>query len=122
MEVFMSSRHTNAVAKSIISQDLPRGNEQYDPEEMLLDMNAAYKLAESFLNDPKSTMEQKVRASQMMTFCEIKAKELGIKLCGKGHIKYVKRSELKKMPVTTLNVTPLDIALAESIIVKGEQK
>ena len=108
----MSKNHTHAVAKAIISRNLPVNREPYDPKELILDMPAAYHLSKSILDDPKSGIEQKIRASQFMTMLEIKAREMGINLNQKGRVRKVSRSELKHdFKTSTLGVNPLDVAL-----------
>ena len=108
----MSKNHTHAVAKAIISRNLPSNREPYDPTELILDMPAAYHLAKSVLDDPKSGIEQKIKASQFMTVLEIKAREMGINLNQKGRVQKVSRSELKRdFKTSTLGVNPLDVAL-----------
>lgn len=117
----MSSKHAKAVTKAIIGLNLPSNKDTYDPEELLLDMNAAYRLSKKVLDDPNTGLLQQIRVSQFMTMLEIKAKEMGINLNEKGRIERVKRSELKKkFTITTLDVSPLDVALAQSVIVKKE--
>ena len=108
----MSKNHTHAVAKAIISRNLPVNREPYDPKELILDMPAAYHLAESILDDPKSGIEQKLKASQFMTVLEIKAREMGINLNQKGRVKNISRRELKRnFKPSTMEVSPLDVAL-----------
>lgn len=108
----MSTKHIHAVTTAIISHNLPTNRESYDPEETLLDMPAAYQLAKAILNDPQSSLTQQIKASNFMTVLEIKAKEMGINLNQKGRVKKVKRSEMKqKFKVSTMDVSPLDVAL-----------
>ena len=108
----MSKNHPHAVTTAIISHNLPVNREPYDPEEIILDMPAVYHLSKSVLNDPKSDIQQKIKASQFMTLLEIKAKEMGINLNQKGRVRKVSRSELKRdFKMSTLSVNPLDVAL-----------
>ena len=108
----MSKNHTHAVAKAIISRNLPVDKAPYDPKELILDMPAAYQLSKSILDDPKSGIQQKIKASQFMTVLEIKAREMGINLNQKGRVQKVSRSELKRdFKTSTLGVNPLDVAL-----------
>ena len=108
----MSKNHTHAVTTAIISRNLPVNREPYDPKELILDMPAAYHLAKSVLDDPKSGIEQKIKASQFMTVLEIKAREMGINLNQKGRVQEVSRSELKRnFKASTMEVSPLDVAL-----------
>ena len=108
----MSKNHTHAVTKAIISRNLPSNREPYDPKELILDMPAAYHLAKSVLDDPKSGIEQKLKASQFMTVLEIKAREMGINLNQKGRVRNVSRSELKRdFKMSTMEVSPLYVAL-----------
>lgn len=108
----MSKNHTHAVAKAIISRNLPSNREPYDPKETILDMPAAYQLAKSVLGDPKSGIQQKLKASQFMTVLEIKAREMGVNLNQKGRVQKVSRSELKRdFKASTMEVSPLDVAL-----------
>ena len=108
----MSKNHTHAVTTAIISHNVPVNREPYDPEELILDMPAAYHLAKSVLDDPKSGIEQKLKASQFMTVLEIKAREMGINLNQKGRVQKVSRSELKRdFKMSTMEVSPLDVAL-----------
>lgn len=108
----MSKNHPHAVTTAIISHNVPVNREPYDPKELILDMPAAYHLAKSVLDDPKSGIEQKIKASQFMTVLEIKAREMGINLNQKGRVKKVSRSELKRdFKMSTMGVSPLDVAL-----------
>ena len=108
----MSKNHPHAVTTAIISHNVPVSKEPYDPKELILDMPAAYHLAKSVLDDPKSDIQQKIKASQFMTLLEIKAKEMGIDLNQKGRVRKVSRSELKRdFKMSTLSVNPLDVAL-----------
>lgn len=108
----MSKNHTHAVTTAIISRNLPVSKEPYDPKELILDMPAAYHLSKSILDDPKSGIEQKIKASQFMTVLEIKAREMGIDLNQKGRVKKVSKRELKRdFKTSTMEVNPLDIAL-----------
>ena len=108
----MSKNHTHAVAKAIISRNVPVNREPYDPKEIILDMPAAYHLAKSVLDDPKSGIPQKLKASQFMTVLEIKAREMGIDLNQKGRVQKISRRELKRdFKTSTLGVNPLDVAL-----------
>ena len=108
----MSKNHTHAVTTAIISHNVPVNKEPYDPKELILDMPAAYHLAKSVLDDPKSGIEQKMKASQFMTVLEIKAREMGINLNQKGRVQEVSRSELKRnFKASTMGVSPLDVAL-----------
>lgn len=108
----MSKNHPHAVTTAIISHNLPTNHEPYDPEETLFDMPASYKLAKAILNDPQSSLEQQIKASNFMTLLEIKAKEMGINLNQKGRVMKIKRSEMKqKFKVSTMDVSPLDVAL-----------
>ena len=108
----MSKNHPHAVTTAIISHNLPVNKEPYDPKELILDMPAVYHLSKSILNDPKSGIQQKIKASQFMTVLEIKAKEMGINLNQKGRVRKVSRSELKRdFKMSTLSVNPLDVAL-----------
>ena len=108
----MSKNHPHAVTTAIISHNLPVNKEPYDPEETILDMPAVYHLSKAILDDPKSSIQQKIKASQFMTLLEIKAKEMGIDLNQKGRVRKVRRSELKRdFKMSTLSVNPLDVAL-----------
>ena len=108
----MSKNRPHAVTTAIISHNVPVNRETYDPEELILDMPAAYHLAKSVLDDPKSGIEQKIKASQFMTVLEIKAREMGINLNQKGRFQKVSRSELKRdFKMSTMGVSPLDVAL-----------
>ena len=108
----MSKNRPHAVTTAIISRNLPVNREPYDPKELILDMPAAYHLAKSVLDDPKSGIPQKMKASQFMTVLEIKAREMGINLNQKGRVKKVSRSELKRdFKPSTMGVNPLDLAL-----------
>ena len=108
----MSKNRPHAVTTAIISHNLPSNREPYDPKELILDMPAAYHLAKSVLDDPKSGIEQKIKASQFMTVLEIKAREMGINLNQKGRVEKISRSELKRdFKTSTLGVNPLDVAL-----------
>lgn len=108
----MSKNRPHAVTTAIISHNMPVNKEPYDPKELILDMPAAYHLAKSILDDPKSGIEQKIKASQFMTVLEIKAREMGINLNQKGRVKKVSRSELKRdFKTSTMGVNPLDVAL-----------
>ena len=108
----MSKNRPHAVTTAIISHNVPVNREPYDPKELILDMPAAYYLAKSVLNDPKSGIEQKLKASQFMTVLEIKAREMGVNLNQKGRVKKVSRRELKRDSKTsTMEVSPLDVAL-----------
>ena len=108
----MSKNHPNAVTKAIISHNVPVNREPYDPKEIILDLPAAYHLAKSVLDDPKSDIQQKIKASQFMTMLEINAREMGINLNQKGRVRKVSRSELKRdFKTSTLGVNPLDVAL-----------
>ena len=108
----MSKNHTHAVTKAVISRNLPVNREPYDPKELILDMPAAYHLAKSVLDDPKSGIEQKLKASRFMTVLEIKAREMGINLNQKGRVQNISRSELKRnFKPSTMEVSPLDVAL-----------
>ena len=108
----MSKNRPHAVTTAIISYNGPVNREPYDPKETILDMPAAYHLAKSVLNDPKSDIQQKLKASQFMTVLEIKAREMGIDLNQKGRVKKISRSELKRdFKPSTMEVSPLDVAL-----------
>ena len=108
----MSKNRTHAVTTAIISHNVPVNREPYDPQEIILDMPAAYHLAKSVLDDPKSGIPQKLKASRFMTLLEIKAREMGINLNQKGRVQKVSRSELKRdFKTSTLGVNPLDVAL-----------
>ena len=108
----MSKNRPHAVTTAIISHNVPVNREPYDPKETILDMPAAYHLAKSVLNDPKSGIPQKLKASQFMTVLEIKAREMGIDLNQKGRVKKISRSELKRdFKPSTMEVSPLDVAL-----------
>jgi hypothetical protein len=108
----MSKSHPHAVTTAIISHDLPVNNTPYDPDETILDMPAVYHLSKAILEDPESCPAQRIKASEMMTLLEIKAKEMGIDLNQKGRVKKVKRSEYKRnFKVSKLEVSPLDVAL-----------
>ena len=108
----MSKNRPHAVTTAIISHNVPVNREPYDPKEIILDMPAAYRLAKSVLNDPKSGIQQKLKASQFMTVLEIKAREMGINLNQKGRVQEVSRSELKRdFKPSTMEVNPLDVAL-----------
>ena len=108
----MSKNHPHAVTTAIISRNLPVNREPYDPKELILDMPAAYHLSKSILDDPKTGIEQKIKASQFMTVLEIKAREMGINLNQKGRVQKVSRSELKRdFKPSTMEVSPLDVAL-----------
>lgn len=108
----MSKNHTHAVAKAVISRNLPVNKEPYDPKEIILDMPAVYHLSKSILNDPKSSIQQKIKASQFMTLLEIKAREMGIDLNQKGRVEKISKRELKRdFKPSTMEVNPLDIAL-----------
>lgn len=108
----MSKNHPHAVTTAIISHNLPSNREPYDPKETILDMPAAYQLAKSVLNDPKSGIPQKLKASQFMTVLEIKAREMGVDLNQKGRVQKVSRRELKRdFKASTMEVSPLDVAL-----------
>lgn len=108
----MSKNRPHAVTTAIISHNVPVNRDPYDPKELILDMPAAYHLAKSVLDDPKSGIEQKLKASQFMTVLEIKAREMGINLNQKGRVKKVSRRELKRdFKPSTMEVSPLDVAL-----------
>ena len=108
----MSKNHPHAVTTAIISHNVPVNREPYDPNEIILDLPAAYQLAKSVLDDPKSGIPQKIKASQFMTVLEIKAREMGIDLNQKGRVRKVSRSELKRyFKVSKMGVNPLDVAL-----------
>ena len=108
----MSKNRPHAVTTAIISHNVPVNREPYDPQETILDMPAAYHLAKSVLDDPKSGIQQKIKASQFMTVLEIKAREMGIDLNQKGRVKKISRSELKRdFKYSTMEVSPLDVAL-----------
>lgn len=108
----MSKNRPHAVTTAIISHNVPVNREPYDPKELILDMPAAYQLAKSVLNDPKSGIPQTLKASQFMAVLEIKAREMGIDLNQKGRVKKVSRSELKRnFKPSTMEVSPLDVAL-----------
>ena len=108
----MSKNRPHAVTTAIISHNVPVNREPYDPKEVILDMPAAYHLAKSVLDDPKSGIQQKIKASQFMTVLEIKAREMGIDLNQKGRVKKISRSELKRdFEPSTMEVSPLDVAL-----------
>lgn len=108
----MSKNHPHAVAKSIISHNVPVNKVPYDPNELILDMPAAYQLAKSILDDPESGIPQKLKASQFMTVLEIKAREMGVNLNQKGRVQNISRSELKRdFKASTMEVSPLDVAL-----------
>ena len=108
----MSKNRPHAVTTAIISHNVPVNREPYDPQEIILDIPAAYHLAKSVLDDPKSGIPQKIKASQFMTVLEIKAREMGINLNQKGRVKEISRSELKRdFKTSTLGVNPLDVAL-----------
>lgn len=69
-------------------------------------------LAKSVLDDPKSGIPQKLKASQFMTVLEIKAREMGINLNQKGRMDKVSRSELKRdFKTSAMGVNPLDVEL-----------
>lgn len=108
----MSKNRPHAVTTAIISHNVPVNKEPYDPKETILDMPAVYHLSKSVLDDPKSGIQQKIKASQLMTVLEIKAKEMGINLNQKGRVRKVRRSELKRdFKPSTMEVSPLDVAL-----------
>lgn len=108
----MSKNHPHAVTTAIISHNVPVNREPYDPNEIILDLPAAYQLAKSVLDDPKSGIPQKIKASQFMTVLEINAREMGIDLNQKGRVRKVSRSELKRdFKVSKMGVNPLDVAL-----------
>ena len=108
----MSKNRPHAVTTAIISHNVPVNKEPYDPKELILDMPAAYHLAKSVLDDPKSGIEQKIKASQFMTVLEINAREMGIDLNQKGRVKKISKRELKRdFKTSTLGVNPLDVAL-----------
>lgn len=108
----MSKNRPHAVTTAIISHNVPVNGEPYDPKETILDMPAAYHLAKSVLNDPKSDIQQKIKASQFMTVLEIKAREMGVDLNQKGRVKKISRSELKRdFKHSTMEVSPLDVAI-----------
>ena len=108
----MSKNRPHAVTTAIISHNVPVNKEPYDPKELILDMPAAYHLAKSVLDDPKSGIEQKIKASQFMTVLEINAREMGIDLNQKGRVKKISKRELKRdFETSTLGVNPLDVAL-----------
>ena len=108
----MSKNRPHAVTTAIISHNVPVNKEPYDPKELILDMPAAYHLAKSVLDDPKSGIEQKIKASQFMTVLEINAREMGIDLNQKGRVKKISKRELKRdFEPSTLGVNPLDVAL-----------
>lgn len=108
----MSKNRPHAVTTAIISHNVPVNREPYDPKELILDMPAAYQLAKSVLDDPKSGIPQKIKASQFMTVLEIKAREMGINLNQKGRVQKISRSELKRdFKPSTMEVSPLDVAL-----------
>ena len=108
----MSKNHPHAVTTAIISHNVPVNREPYDPNEIILDLPAAYQLAKSVLDDPKSGIPQKIKASQFMTVLEIKAREMGIDLNQKGRVRKVSRSELKRdFKVSKMGVNQLDVAL-----------
>ena len=108
----MSKNRPHAVTTAIISHNVPVNREPYDPKELILDMPAAYHLAKSVLDDPKSGIPQKIKASQFMTVLEIKAREMGINLNQKGRVKKISKRELKRdFKTSTMEVSPLDVAL-----------
>ena len=108
----MSKNHPHAVTTAIISNNVPVNRKPYDPNEIILDLPAAYQLAKSVLDDPKSGIPQKIKASQFMTVLEIKAREMGIDLNQKGRVRKVSRSELKRdFKTSKMGVNPLDVAL-----------
>ena len=108
----MSKNRPHAVTTAIISHNVPVNREPYDPKEIILDMPAAYHLAKSVLDDPKSGIPQKLKASQFMTVLEIKAREMGINLNQKGRVEKISRRELKRdFKASTMEVSPLDVAL-----------
>lgn len=108
----MSKSHPHAVTTAIISHNVPVNREPYDPKEIILDLPAAYQLAKAVLDDPKSGIPQKLKASQFMTVLEIKAREMGVDLNQKGRVRKVRRSELKHdFKTSTMGVNPLDVAL-----------
>ncbi len=108
----MSKNRPHAVTTAIIGHNVPVNREPYDPKETILDMPAAYQLAKSVLDDPKSGIPQKLKASQFMTMLEIKAREMGVNLNQKGRVQKVSRSELKRdFKTSTMGVNPLDVAL-----------
>lgn len=108
----MSKNHPHAVTTAIISHNVPVNREPYDPNEIILDLPAAYQLAKSVLDDPKSGIPQKIKASQFMTVLEINAREMGIDLNQKGRVRKVSRSELKRdFKASKMGVNPLDVAL-----------
>ena len=108
----MSKNHPHAVTTAIISHNVPVNREPYDPNEIILDLPAAYQLAKSVLDDPKSSIPQKIKASQFMTVLEINAREMGIDLNQKGRVRKVSRSELKRdFKTSKMGVNPLDVAL-----------
>ena len=108
----MSKNHPHAVTTAIISHNVPVTREPYDPKETILDMPAVYHLSKAILDDPKSSIQQKIKASQFMTLLEIKAKEMGIDLNQKGRVRKVSRSELKRdFKTSIMEVNPLDVAL-----------
>lgn len=108
----MSKNHPHAVTTAIISHNVPVNRKPYDPNEIILDLPAAYQLAKSVLDDPKSGIPQKIKASQFMTVLEINAREMGIDLNQKGRVRKVSRSELKRdFKASKMGVNPLDVAL-----------
>ena len=108
----MSRNRPHAVTTAIISHNVPVNRDPYDQKELILDIPAAYHLSKSILDDPKSDIQQKIKASQFMTVLEIKAREMGINLNQKGRVKKVSRSELKRdFKTSTMGVSPLDVAL-----------
>ena len=108
----MSKNHPHAVTTAIISHNMPVSKEPYDPKELILDLPAVYHLAEAILDDPKSDIQQKIKASQFMTVLEINAREMGIDLNQKGRVRKVSRRELKRdFKMSTMSVNPLEVAL-----------
>ena len=108
----MSKNRPHAVTTAIISHNVPVNREPYDPQETILDMPAAYHLAKSVLDDPKSGIPQMLKPSPFMTVLEIKAREMGINLNQKGRVQKVSRSELKRdFKTSIMEVNPLDVAL-----------
>lgn len=86
-------RYKGGYVARIISHNLPSVKDEYDPETKLLDLAATYKLCERVLES--GDIQQKIKASQMMTLVEMLADRSGINLKQKGHITTIKRSELK---------------------------
>lgn len=108
----MSKNHPHAVTTAIISHNLPVHSDPYEPTETLLDMPAVYHLSKAILEDPESSSAQRIKASEMMSLLEIKAKEMGINLNQKGRVKKVKKRDYKRnYKESTMDVSPLDVAL-----------